>query len=622
MTLGRRRTVPPAGRLARLLRGIGALLVLIAVVVGVPLLMQQLNMMPHSIPSLHRIGSDLRQRDNGQLVAAVLAAGVWICWALFTLSLIPELAAVARKKPARLLPGLGVFQRPAGALVAAIAIGFTIAPLIAGVATAARANATPPPLPSAFSAPAAVAPQHGPASTDTGTAAHSDTHTAHPLTASEPATAPTYQVQRRDTLWGIAERFLHDPLRYPEIAQLNPTGVGPDNEITTGTTLTLPADASGPGLTRAQAATSDTHVVTVQVEPGDDLYSIEQRVTGDGNNWHQGFDTNKDRAEPGGEHFTNPDLIKPGWTLDIPSTPSPATTTTPTPSVAPTTTPTPTTLPGTSETPAQSAPSPAQPTPAQPTPSQVPSVPTRPAASAAAQHPERRASPRSSQSAEDTVVAFAGGGLLLAGVSLTALVMYRRRQFQRRSPGRTIGGTPPELIRMERAVLAAGSVGLANVTWLDEALRSLVQSIVDAPDALLPDVIAQRLAALRPESPRVLLRAVPDPDLGRLHAGRRALDAGPGTDRRTVAVRGHRALPELGPVPGRRAGAQQLVGDAAGHADRVRAGVGRRQRGAPHLHRGPRRGDRRGERAPGVGQRRDARGQHRRPGRAAARHCR
>ena len=91
-------------------------------------------------------------------------------------------------------------------------------------------------------------------------------------------------------------------------------------------------------------------------------------------------------------------------------------------------------------------------------------------------------------------MAFTGGGVLLAGVSLTALMLYRRRQFQRRHPGRTVGGSPPELIGMERAVLAAGSAGLTDVTWLDEALRSLVQSIADpARWRSLPDVIAVRI---------------------------------------------------------------------------------------------------------------------------------
>jgi hypothetical protein len=105
------------------------------------------------------------------------------------------------------------------------------------------------------------------------------------------------------------------------------------------------------------------------------------------------------------------------------------------------------------------------------------------------------------------VLAFTGGGLLLAGVSLTALVLYRRRQFQRRHPGRTIGGSPPELIGMERAVLAAGSAGMADVTWLDAALRSLVQSIAGHPGRRLPDVVAARMTET--ELTLVLTEAAP-----------------------------------------------------------------------------------------------------------------
>jgi nucleoid-associated protein YgaU len=488
--------------MARLLRGVGALIVLVIIVVGVPIFavtlqrVTGLHVIPHRVPSLHEIRHSLTQRDNGQLVAVVLAAGVWICWALFTVSLLPELAGLARHKPARQLPGLGMFQRSAGALVAAIAIGFTIAPLIAGVATAARANATPPPL--ASSASAAVAPQHAPASTAVQNPAHPDTDTARPLTA--PNRAPTYEVQRRDTLWGIAERFLHDPLRYPEISQLNPTLIGPDNEITAGTTLTLPVDARGPGLTHTGPATDDTGEVAVQVEPGDNLFSLEQQVTGDGNNWVQGFAANQGRAEPGGQHFTDPALIKPGWTLDIPIARAtvPTTITPPGGSASPTTPSNPTTPPTSPPGNTTSTqPIPTDPAPTPSTPSSAPSGPARPTTPTQAQQTQpqtqSRGSDRSSHSSEDTVAAFAGGGLLLAGVSLTALMIFRRRQFQRRSPGRTIGGSPPDLIRMERAVLTVGSVGVPNVTWLDAALRSLVHSLVDLPGARLPDVIAVQM---------------------------------------------------------------------------------------------------------------------------------
>ena len=142
--------------------------------------------------------------------------------------------------------------------------------------------------------------------------------------------APTYRVQHRDTLWKIAEDHLGDPMRYPEIVKLNPAAIGPDNEITPGTVLTLPADATAATThgTPAQAGAKD-----VRVQPGDTLWDIEERVTGSGPNWAAGWEANKGRAEPGAEHFTDPNLIRPGWTLSIPAgdatTSPPVTPTTP-----------------------------------------------------------------------------------------------------------------------------------------------------------------------------------------------------------------------------------------------------------------------------------------------------
>jgi len=43
------------------------------------------------------------------------------------------------------------------------------------------------------------------------------------------------------------------------------------------------------------------------------------------------------------------------------------------------------------------------------------------------------------------------------------------------------------LLHVERALLSAGS---ADVTWLDQALRSLVQELASVADGRLPDVIA------------------------------------------------------------------------------------------------------------------------------------
>ena len=66
----------------------------------------------------------------------------------------------------------------------------------------------------------------------------------------------------------------------------------------------------------------------------------------------------------------------------------------------------------------------------------------------------------------------------------------RRRCPGHRRPGRLISTPPPELVRVERALQSAGS---ADVTWLDQALRSLVQSLAKVDVARLPDVIAVRM---------------------------------------------------------------------------------------------------------------------------------
>ena len=66
--------------------------------------------------------------------------------------------------------------------------------------------------------------------------------------------------RRYDCLWDIAERTLGDPLRYKEIFELNRDRVQPDGRrlvdadlIRPGWVLTMPADATGPGVVRPGA---------------------------------------------------------------------------------------------------------------------------------------------------------------------------------------------------------------------------------------------------------------------------------------------------------------------------------------------------------------------------------
>jgi LysM repeat protein len=216
------------GRAFGLLKAAGALMVLICVIVGVPLLLAALRLVPHSVPSISEVIASLEVRDDGQLVQVVLATGVWVCWALFTLSTAAELIGLVRGRPAPMLPRLRIFQRPAAALVAAVAVGLTVAPAGAGAFASGTEDARPPlPVMTASSVASAAAREDvGVTVTRTASA-----YSAPEVPAPPTSTAKTYEVQRRDTLWALAERYLGDPLRYPEIVELNATAVGPDNEI-------------------------------------------------------------------------------------------------------------------------------------------------------------------------------------------------------------------------------------------------------------------------------------------------------------------------------------------------------------------------------------------------------
>jgi hypothetical protein len=88
---------------------------------------------------------------------------------------------------------------------------------------------------------------------------------------------------------------------------------------------------------------------------------------------------------------------------------------------------------------------------------------------------------------------FGGGGALLAGMSWLAVTGYRRRQFRFRRPGRAIPATPHDLVDLEKQLRAASLTGLPDVTWLNQAMRSLVHTMALIQDRRLPDLLAVRM---------------------------------------------------------------------------------------------------------------------------------
>jgi DNA-binding SARP family transcriptional activator len=240
-------------RLSARTRGLGALVVLVALLLGVPFALWRFVgwPLPSAIPTWAQLRTGLTAHGiPDEVLFKILACVCWLAWFGLFASVTTEAGAVIRGRAARRLPLLGFVQPLAAHLVTAV--------VLAVLATSARPQ-------QAGSVPlsVALAGHNRPAAAATGEAA-GDGHAAHPpghLGRVEVAAAGRYVVVRHDTLWGIAARELDDPLRWREIYGLNEGRPQPDgralsdpNLIYAGWVLRLPASA-------------DTHAGSKTVRP-------------------------------------------------------------------------------------------------------------------------------------------------------------------------------------------------------------------------------------------------------------------------------------------------------------------------------------------------------------------
>jgi DNA-binding SARP family transcriptional activator len=239
-------------RLAAALRGTAALVTLIALVVGLPLVLYRFggNPIPRHLEDWHRISGDLLHRDNGTIFLAAVRDVSWLAWAAFTLAVIAEAQAALRGRKAPRLR-LGGLQSSAGWLVAVAALAFSspsAATLLAVPAAAATVVATTPQqaAPPAGQAPTATVPPD-------------------PQVMSM-AFYQLVTVRPGDCLWTIAQRYLGAGDRYPEIVRLN---LGHDvghGEVLTdpsviwpGWVLQLPSGGGSSGSSAAAVHLSGSH---------------------------------------------------------------------------------------------------------------------------------------------------------------------------------------------------------------------------------------------------------------------------------------------------------------------------------------------------------------------------
>jgi len=254
-------------RLAHLVKGLAALAVLVGLVAGVPWALWHFIgwPLPHHLPTAGQVGRALnRQGIPAQSLIDALAVVVWATWVTLVASLAVEIPAALAGRHAPHLPVAGIFQPVTGRLVATVVVAcLALAPRPAHTGTLGRGMAV-----TNLRRPVAALAVNDAIFTDTDLSAA--TRPAPPAPAppaparaatvappgagaSSLAPAPTvaqasYLVQGGDTLWGIAERELGDPLRWSEIFQLNedrpqPGGVTLTDPhwIDPGWTLLLPA---------------------------------------------------------------------------------------------------------------------------------------------------------------------------------------------------------------------------------------------------------------------------------------------------------------------------------------------------------------------------------------------
>lgn len=421
-------------------RGLVAALLIVAALAGVPLLLVALGATPWTVDL-----ADLRLRllspDDGSVALIVIGATAWIAWAVMAFCLLTEIVAAVRGVRAPQLRGLGAGQQLASRLVASAAVLFAVAQPLSMTLAATPAHADSitevqaPPSAASLAEPIDEAPLPS-------------VLPAKPAPATE-----SYTTRAHDSLWKIAEAHLGDGTRFAEILDLNPD-LFPDGPgfLTAGTVLQLPASEASTAV--------DPEDSPYVVEPGDTLWDIADDELGDPTRYDEIFEASDDIVQPDGRTLSDPDLIYPGWELEIPDTAPPV-----------------------EMTPQETTPEDPIPEP----PSEI--APTTPPEAAPAPPPVDLESPaetaveeqssdvdRAGDSPSWLLPGLTGAGTVLAGSLFLVLRAHRRTQLRYRSPGEVIEPPPQELVAVEKTARLSAST-VPRLQDLDRLLRHLADGL-------------------------------------------------------------------------------------------------------------------------------------------------
>jgi hypothetical protein len=239
------------------LAGVGAIILLVALTVGVPIaLITVVGLpLPHTVPKLSALTSQL----DITAILRILSVIVWLAWIQLVWCVLVEIKAAASHAAASpKVPLAGATQSLAHRLVTAALLLFTAA---AALTPAVVSHGPPRP---AHSVSAQITPaQMTPAQvtpaipvTPAGLTAAQAPQSHHHAPNSDKMYTVNPPVGRfHESLWEIAHNHLGDGRRYREIFELNQDRVQPDGSkltiaslIRPGWQLLMPKDAHGPGI--------------------------------------------------------------------------------------------------------------------------------------------------------------------------------------------------------------------------------------------------------------------------------------------------------------------------------------------------------------------------------------
>jgi LysM domain len=448
--------------MARLIRGLGSLAVLLLGTAGVPAALAFLggNPLPDEL-SWGALRRALAAPVDGTILVELITIVGWLAWLVFALSVISELLAlVSRQRIQIRFPGLDAPQRFAAGLLISVITMISVPHAVQANPDSSHQVAAAPAAPE----PTAVII----APTDTQTLAPGSPRTEQVDHAKQ------HEVQAGDDLWSLAEKYYGDGREWRRIAAANPTVLtgGPDR-LQVGWRLRIPdLDQDPPAGDRR-----------ITVRRGDTLSSIAERELGSSTRWTDIFRVNRAQLSDPNELAVGMRLVLP----DLEEKPAAKTRSKSHDQHRRT---------EASEPEHQRPASPARPStsPAEPSAS-----PAEPSVSSSQPGDGSRTEIIDQEPTVDVpAMSLAGvGGLLAAGV-IGGLAWRRRIQLQTRQPGRRIVHPPPATRPVEVAL--GQRQRPLSLRTLDRAMRAIAahcRASEAAPPALQLALIGETEIELR-----------------------------------------------------------------------------------------------------------------------------